>query len=393
MRATFLTRSLVLVSLAGAPLAARAAGPASELELPRIVPGAKLTQQVGLTEISIEYDCAAVRGRKIWGGLVPYDHPWTIGANPAAKLRFTKDVTIGDKLVPAGTYWLLATPGKTSWTFMINKSADVVATAADYKPDLDVARVKVAVKPAPHRERITFLFSDLSDERASLDLEWDNVRASLPIAANTKQQIEAAIGGLDDTWRAFANAARYMLETKKDYDAGLRYIDQSLALQALEHKQDWYSLWIKGALYAAKGDFVQAHDLAQNAYDLAKQSGGSFYLEPDLAKAIVDWGKRRPFEKERSTPVAAHVDPPYGPTEPPPSTTPPPLGQTHTLTQTQPQSPVTAADDGSDNTMDATGLSLRSGASSKSNDAAGPALEKSAPLGDPPLRRARLRKR
>src|SRR6185295_331597 len=116
------------------------------------------------------------------------------------------------KHVPAGTYWLLATPGKSSWTFMINRSPDSIA----YKPDLDVARVKVPVKVAARRERLVFLFSDVTDDRASLDLEWDGVRASVPIQVGTTQQIEAAIGGLDEAWRTFANAARYMLETKKD---------------------------------------------------------------------------------------------------------------------------------------------------------------------------------
>jgi hypothetical protein len=305
MRVKISFSSVVAAAAVSALSGAGFAASGLEVELPRQVPSARLTQQVGLTEIGLEYDCPAAQGRKVWGGVVPYDRPWTIGANPASRIKFSKDVTIGDKLVPAGTYWLLATPGKTSWTFMINKSPDALAQPRDYKPDLDVARVKVAPKSVPRRERLAFSFSDLTDERASLDLEWDTVRASLPIKVNTNQQIEAALGGLDNTWRSFANAARYMLETKKDYDAGLRYIDQSLALQSVEHIQDWYCLWIKGALYAAKGEFGRAQELAQSAYDGAHRSGGSFYLEPELAKAITDWRKRaRAFEKERPAAVA-----------------------------------------------------------------------------------------
>jgi Protein of unknown function (DUF2911) len=290
--------SLSLWFLAAVALGPRA-GAASrgvEVELPRQVPSAKVTQQVGLTEIGVEYDCPAAQGRKVWGGLVPYDRPWTIAANPASRIKFSQDVTIADKVVPAGTYWLLATPGKSTWTFMLNKSPDNVAQPRDYKPELDVVRIKVASKVIPRRERLTFLFSDLTEEHASLDLEWDTLRVSLPIRVNTNQQIEAALGGLDNSWRSFANAARYMLETKKDYDAGLKYIDESLALQAVEHVQDWYCLWIKGALLAAKGQFTQAQELAQNAYDLANKTGGGFYLEPELAKTIADW-RRRATEK------------------------------------------------------------------------------------------------
>jgi hypothetical protein len=342
---------------------------AAELELPHQVPEAKITQQVGLTEIAVEYECPAAKGRKIWGGVVPYDRPWLLGATAATKIRFSRDVTIGDKVVPPGTYWLVATPSKASWVFTINKSPNALVSPADYKPELDVARVKVPVKTSPHRERIAFLFSDLGEDRASLDFEWDNVRLSLPIKVNTNQQIEAAIGNLDDSWRSFANAARYMLETKKDYDRGLKYIDQSLALQSVDHVRDWYSLWIKGALLAAKGQFREASELAQSAYDLARASG-PFPLEPDLARSLADWTKKRSLEKERAVALAPQTEPPpqsAGPPAPSPGVAP------------------TAAKG------DAQAASAATGKSTAAAPAASPGATTSDD--DPPLRRARLRHR
>jgi hypothetical protein len=319
MRATTLSFSVVLAgsSVALAPVGVRAA---AEVELPRQVPAAKLTQQVGLTEIAIEYDCPAVKGRKIWGGVVPYDKPWTIGANPAAKLKFSKDVGIGDRSVPAGSYWLLAIPGKSSWTLMLNKSPDTIASARDYKPELDVARVKVSPKPASRRERLTFTFSDMTDDRASLDLEWEGLRVSLPIQVNTTQQVLASINGLDGTWRSFANAARYMLETKKDYDAGLKYVDQALAL-----KEDWYSMWVKAALLAAKGQYGEAREWAEKAHNLSEKVGNGATLEPELNKAIAEWTqKSQRFEKEARPAAKIGGDSPAaGPSEPSTSSPPP----------------------------------------------------------------------
>jgi hypothetical protein len=359
---------------------------AAEIELPRQVPAAKLTQQVGLTEIGIEYETPAVRGRKIWGGLVPYDHPWSISAKPAAKIKFSRDVTIGDKLVPAGTYWLLATPGKSAWTFMLNKSPTVLAEARDYKPELDVVRVRVQAKTGPRRERLAFFFSELTDDRAELDLEWDTLRVSLPIQVNTTQQIEAAIGGLDKTWLSFANAARYMLETKKDYDAGLKYVDEALALQNVEHVQDWYTLWIKGALLAAKGQFGAATELAQSAYDLAHQAG-SFDLEPDLLKSIAEWKKRvRPDEKRAA--IASKTAP--APVEPPAARIEPPVAtkvEAHAAIKSEP-SAVKIEPPAASPTSE--------GKSEGKSDGTSPAtLAKTTPVhADPPaLRRARLRKR
>jgi hypothetical protein len=373
MRTRLLVVSAFTVAMTAAPSARSA--PALQIELPRQVPTARLVQQVGLTEIAVDYDCPATQGRKVWGGLVPYDRPWTIGANPASRIKFSKDVTIGDKTVPAGTYWLLATPGKTSWTFMLNKSADVIAQPRDYKPELDVARVKVAPKAVGRRERLAFSFSEIGDERASLDLEWDGVRASLPIHVDTTQQIEAALGGLHDTWRSFANAARYMLETKKDYDAGLRYIEQSLALQSVEHIQDWYCVWIQGALYAAKGDFPRATELARSAYALASKTGGDFYLEPELKKAIADWSGRAPvLEKQRpTTAVAAKVEPPkLEPAKPESVNVEPPKvepARTERRAEASPEPTLEARE-------------------------ATPLAKTAPPPGDPPLlRRARLRRR
>jgi hypothetical protein len=259
----------------------------AQVELPRAVPGAKVSQQVGLTEVGVEYDCPAVKGRKIWGGVVPFGQVWLMGSNTATRIKFSKDVTIGDRTIPAGSYWLLAIPGKDAWTVVVNKSADPIASAHDYKPELDVSRVKISPKPTSRRERLIYTFSDLTDDRASLDLEWDSLRVSVPIQVNTTQQVQAAINGLDTTWRSYANAARYMLETKKDYDAGLKYIDQALAL-----RDDWYSMWVKGSLLAAKGDFGSAHDWAERAHTLALQVGNAGGLEQDLNRSIAEWGRR-----------------------------------------------------------------------------------------------------
>ena len=68
-------------------------------------------RQVGLTDISVDYSSPAVRKRRIWGALVPYDKPWRTGANASTKVTFSKDVSIGGKTVPAGSYALLTIPG------------------------------------------------------------------------------------------------------------------------------------------------------------------------------------------------------------------------------------------------------------------------------------------
>jgi hypothetical protein len=259
----------------------------AQLDLPRPSPGAKVSQVIGLTEISVDYSSPAVKSRKIWGGLVPFDQMWRTGANQATKISFSKDVTFAGKPVPAGTYALFTIPSKKEWTVVLNKKADQAGTGRDYRADLDWLRVQVSPKSAPFRERMTFLFSDFTDDQGWLNLEWERLRLSIPIQVRTSEQALANIAtSLDGTWRTYAFAARYMLESKKDYTTGLKYVDQSLAL-----KEDWLNLWIKASLLAAKGNYKDAYPLAEKAYQLGQKSE-FFFFEADVKKALADWKKK-----------------------------------------------------------------------------------------------------
>jgi hypothetical protein len=167
---------------AAAPKAAAPAGAPKPLKvIPS--PAAKVSQQVGTAEVSIEYSSPGVKKRKIWGELVPYDKMWRTGANASNKLTLTKDMTIGGKPVPAGTYNLLTIPGKKSWTIFINKDTTLNANVEKHSDALDVAKFTVTPKAIPFRERLAFIFSDVTDDSVNLDLEWEKVRVSIPIKA------------------------------------------------------------------------------------------------------------------------------------------------------------------------------------------------------------------
>ncbi len=281
-----LSRSTIPL-IAGAVVIIATATASAQPELPRPSPSAKVSQVIGLTEISVDYSSPAVKGRKIWGALVPYGQMWRTGANQATKITVSRDLTLGDKPVPAGTYALFTIPSQGAWTVILNKKADQAGTARDYKPELDLVRFQVHAKPAPHRERMAFLFSDFTDDKGSLDLEWEKLRVSIPIKVNTGEQAMANIAkGIDGAWRTYANAARYLLETKKDYATGLKYIDQSLALN-----EDWFNLWIKASLLAAKGNVKEAIALGEKSYQLG-QKAEFFFLEPEIKKTLAEWKKK-----------------------------------------------------------------------------------------------------
>ncbi|HEY4394908.1 MAG TPA: DUF2911 domain-containing protein [Polyangia bacterium] len=260
----------------------------ADLDLPRPSPFAKVVQTVGLTDITVDYSSPGVKGRKIWGSVVPYDQMWRAGANNATKLTFSRDVTFAGKPVPAGSYAFFVIPTKGAWTVILSKKADQNGVGRDYKESDDLLRVQVTPKAAPFRERLAYLVTDFNDDRASLDLEWEKLRLAIPITVKTAEQALANINAaIDNGWRTYANAARYMLENKKDYDTGMKYVDQSLAL-----KEDWFNVWIKAQLQAAKGDLKDARATGEHAYDLGKKSP-MFFLEGEMKKTLDAWKKKK----------------------------------------------------------------------------------------------------
>ena len=259
----------------------------ADLDLPRPSPFAKVVQTVGLTDITVDYSSPGVKGRKIWGAVVPTDQMWRAGANQATKITFSRDVTFAGKPVPAGTYAFFVIPTKSAWTVILNKRPDQAGTGRDYKQADDLLRVQVQPKSAPFRERLAYLVTDFTDDKASLDLEWEKVRLSIPITVATGAQVSANItAAIDGTWRTYANAARYLLETKKDAETAGKYIDQSLAL-----KEDWFNVWIKAEVLAAKGNFKDARAQGDRAYELGKKADG-FFLEPEMKKTLAEWKKK-----------------------------------------------------------------------------------------------------
>ncbi|HYO73660.1 MAG TPA: DUF2911 domain-containing protein [Archangium sp.] len=271
----------VVVALSALPASA-------QLELPAASPSAKVTQDVGLTEISVDYSSPAVKGRKLWGELVPFGQVWRTGANMATKISFSRDVTFGGKPVPAGTYSIVTIPTEKEWTVVLNKELALFGGGKPYEQKDDVVRVSATPAEAPNRERMTFLFSNTTDDQTSLDLEWGMVRVSVPIktdtAAHAQANIQAATNG---AWRSLANAARYMADTSKDYNTALGYADDSLAIQS-----HWYNNWIKADILARANKFAEARKFAQTAWDLGQKDPG-FFFKDQVAKALQDWkGKK-----------------------------------------------------------------------------------------------------
>jgi hypothetical protein len=259
------------------------AASAQQLQLPAKSPGAKLTQTVGLTDITIEYSSPGVNGRKIWGGLVPYNEVWRAGANAATKITFSKDVTIEGTAVPAGSYPFFAIPTATTWTLVLSK--DPGASAFKYNKDTDLVRLTVKPSTIPMRERLAYLVSNFNDDQASIDLEWEKLKVSMPVKLKTKEQALANIqAATENAWSPLNNAARYLLDQKAYADA-MQKVDASLAI-----RETWLNTWVKAQILAGQGKYKEAYPLVEKAKAMGeKLPKDDFFFAEDIKKALAEW--------------------------------------------------------------------------------------------------------
>jgi hypothetical protein len=145
-------------------------------------PPAQATVELSGKQITIDYSAPSMRGRKIFGGLLPYDHWWRTGANAATTLTTPIDLKIGTATVPAGTYTLYSLPSETTWKLIINKQTKQWGTV--YNESQDLARVDMQKNPLPDpQEKMSISFENTQGNRTQLHVRWENTDVWVPVVA------------------------------------------------------------------------------------------------------------------------------------------------------------------------------------------------------------------
>jgi hypothetical protein len=135
---------------------------------------------VGDATISITYHSPAVRGRIIWGGLVPYDQVWVTGAHMATTLESSRDLIIGNTIIPAGKYGLFTIPSKDQWTFILNKNWQQ-HLADEYSESEDIIRVVLSTQASDHQERLRYELIPDDSNTVSIIMHWEKIQFSIPV--------------------------------------------------------------------------------------------------------------------------------------------------------------------------------------------------------------------
>ena len=200
--------------LLAAALLCAAAGPVrADFKLPRPSPDATVKQTIGITDLSIKYSRPGVKGRTIWGALVPYGSPWRTGANEITNFTTTDSITVEGKPLPAGTYGVVTIPSPDSWIVVFSKQKDNWGTN-EYDPKQDQLRVTVKPTAAEPTEWMQFTIEPTAPDAADLVLRWEKLRVAVHLSVDVNRYVMAGVRATVDTakagdWRTFYRAANW----------------------------------------------------------------------------------------------------------------------------------------------------------------------------------------
>ncbi len=260
----------------------------AQIKTPAPSPVAKLTQEVGLTNVAIEYSRPSSKGRKIFGDLVPFNEMWRTGANASTKVTFGDDVMAGGNKLAKGTYALYTIPGEKMWTIIFHKNTTYWGTGGkDYKVEEDACRFEVAAQASGYLvESLTIDVNNIKNNGADLILSWENTRIVIPFTADTDTKvladIKAQMGG--PSANTYYQAARYYYEEKKDMAQALVWVNS-----AMEKGGDkFWMMRYKALILAEMGRYKEAIETATKSSEIAKSEDNADYPRMN-EKNINDW--------------------------------------------------------------------------------------------------------
>jgi len=265
----------ILAVAAATASASTAFAQAPRLEFPAPSPACTLKQRVGLTDFEVVYSRPSMKGRDIFGSLVPYGKVWRTGANAATKITFSTPVKLNGQEIAAGSYALYTIPGESEWTIILNKG--VGKSGTQYDESDDVARIKT--KPVNISEQIetfTIEFNHITDESAVLNLVWEHtvapIRITMDVTSKLVPRIEQAMSSSEGR-KPYFQAAAFYYDHNLDLQKAKDWVNA-----AIKEREAYYIVHLKAKILAKLGDKDGAIAAAERSTELAKQANDSGYV-------------------------------------------------------------------------------------------------------------------
>jgi len=257
----------------------------AQVKMPAPSPTQTIKQEFGIGTIELTYSRPSIKGRKIFGDLVPFNKLWRTGANAATRLVFSEPVEIGGKKIDSGTYVLYTIPGYDTWEVILNKGLDNWGIDG-YKETEDVVRFKVEpAKMKSKLESFTMEFAEQTAESCSLNIKWEKTSVAIPVVANFKDKVRAQIeAAMKSNKKPYWQAAQFYNEYDKNLPVALDNVSQ-----AIDQNKEAFWMWIyKAKIQKDMGDKAGAMESSKKSMELATAAKNDDYVKmnKDLQKTL-----------------------------------------------------------------------------------------------------------
>lgn len=245
-------------------------------------PAAVVTQTIGISTVTVSYSRPSVKGREIWGVIVPYgwnaqgfgsgvEAPWRAGANENTTIGFSHDAKVEGKAVPAGTYGLFYVVNKDNTGEVILSKDHRSWGSFWYDASRDQFRAPIRLRDINHTEMLTYDFINATRTSGELVLNWEKKQLPVKIEfavddivmANAAEELKGPVGF---SWQGYASAADYALQTNVNQEQALKWIDQ-----AITQNSSFATLSVKSGLLKNMGKQAEADKLMTDAIAIASE--------------------------------------------------------------------------------------------------------------------------
>lgn len=249
---------------------------AQKITTPAPSPLQTVTQKFGLGEVTIEYSRPAVKGRTIFGDVVPYGKIWRTGANATTKITFTEDVKLDGNAVKAGTYGLYTIPNKDNWEVMLYSDVTLGGNVADYKAENEILRFKVKpTKTSFKTESLTINMGDVAPTQAALTIMWENTMVAMLISTDIDAKVMKSI---DESMKSetpdYFRAASYYFDNGKDVKQALTWVKKALEANPTA----FYIVYLQARIEYSMKDKAAGKASAEKTIELAKAAKNDDYV-------------------------------------------------------------------------------------------------------------------
>ena len=266
----------------------------SQINTPRVSPASEVEQMVGLTEIEIEYSRPSMRGREVFGNLVPFGKVWRTGADNSTKISFDTDVIISGKTIQSGTYSIFSIPNKESWEIIFYSDVELWGVPRDWSENKIVFSSMFDVKKLKKRntvETFTISFNDLTNNDVNMSISWENTLVDIKIEVPTRSMVESDINKvLSDNPKSsdYYAAAVFYRQENINLDKALEWMNKAIEMN--ESPRFWQYRQ-QSLIMAANDKFADAVDAAKKSLNLAIEADNQDYIKMNR-ESIAEWSKK-----------------------------------------------------------------------------------------------------